>query len=116
MPAFLFIAALAAAPAAHAAMPAMHAATPATRVATAAPLITIGNFTFGPMQVIVPVGATVTWVNGDDVPHTVRAVDNAFHSRPMDTDERFSFTFTKPGVYTYFCSLHPQMTGKVIVR
>jgi plastocyanin len=80
------------------------------------PTITIDNFTFGPMAVTVPVGGTVTWVNGDDVPHTVRAVDGSFHSKPLDTDERFSFTFTKPGVYNYFCSIHPKMTAKVIVR
>ena len=84
--------------------------------ATAGPTITISNFTFGPMQVTVPVGATVTWVNGDDVPHTVRSVDGVFHSKPLDSDERFSFTFTKPGVYSYFCSIHPKMTAKVIVR
>jgi plastocyanin len=78
--------------------------------------VTIGNFTFGPMAVTVPAGATVTWVNEDDVPHTVRAIDGAFHSRALDTDEKFSFTFNTPGVYSYFCSLHPKMTAKVIVR
>lgn len=99
--------------AALAAMPGMTAAAPAT---ASAPVVTIGNFTFGPMTVTVPVGGKVTWVNGDDVPHTVMAVDKSFRSRPIDSDERFSFTFTKPGVYSYFCSLHPRMTGKVIVR
>ena len=84
--------------------------------ATANPTITISNFTFGPMEITVPVGATVTWVNGDDVPHTVRAIDGAFHSKPLDSDERFSFTFTRAGVYSYFCSIHPKMTAKVIVR
>jgi plastocyanin len=90
----------------------------ATSAASAAPgpTITISNFTFGPMEVSVPAGATVTWVNGDDVPHTVRSVDGVFHSKPLDSDERFSFTFTKPGVYSYFCSIHPRMTAKVIVR
>ena len=90
-------------------------AAPAT-AATANPTITISNFTFGPMEITVPIGATVTWVNGDDVPHTVRAIDGAFHSRPLDSDERFSFTFTRAGVYSYFCSIHPKMTAKVIVR
>ena len=83
---------------------------------TANPTITISNFTFGPMEVTIPVGGTVTWVNGDDVPHTVRAVDGSFHSKPLDSDERFSFTFTRPGVYPYFCSIHPKMTAKVTVR
>ncbi|HEX7761251.1 MAG TPA: cupredoxin family copper-binding protein [Caulobacteraceae bacterium] len=92
---------------------ALPTAAPAT---TAAPVVTIGNFTFGPMTVTVPVGGQVTWINGDDVPHTVMAADKSFRSKPIDTDERFSFTFTKPGVYSYFCSLHPKMTGTVIVK
>lgn len=87
-----------------------------TPAATANPTITISNFTFGPMEITVPVGAAVTWLNGDDVPHTVRAIDGTFHSRPLDSDERFSFTFTRAGVYSYFCSIHPKMTAKVIVR
>jgi plastocyanin len=91
------------------------AALPPAATASA-PVVTIGNFTFGPMTVTVPVGGQVTWVNGDDVPHTVVAVDKSFRSKPIDSDERFAFTFTKPGVYTYFCSLHPKMTGTVIVK
>ncbi len=78
--------------------------------------ISIDNFMFSPMTVTVPVGATVTWTNNDDIPHTVRAVDGAFHSRPLDSGDSFSFAFTKPGVYAYFCSIHPKMVGKVIVR
>ena len=78
--------------------------------------VSISNFTFAPKDIVVPVGTTVTWVNGDDVPHVVRAVDGAFHSKPLDSDDRFSFTFTTPGVFSYFCSLHPKMTGKVIVK
>jgi plastocyanin len=91
------------------------AAIPAAATASA-PVVTIGNFTFGPMTLTVPVGSKVTWVNDDDVPHTVVAQDLSFRSKAMDTDERFSFTFTRPGVYSYFCSLHPRMVGKVIVR
>ena len=56
------------------------------------------------------------WTNEDDIPHTVRATDGSFHSKAMDTDDSFSTTFTKPGVYTYFCSLHPKMVGKVVVK
>ena len=77
--------------------------------------ISIDNFMFMPMAVTVPAGATVTWVNHDDVPHNVRAVDSSFHSPALDTDEHYSFTFTKPGVYAYFCSVHPKMVAKVIV-
>ncbi len=92
-----------------------------TQVAATAPAamgttVTIGNFTFGPETVTVPVGTTVTWVNGDDIPHTVVAVDKSFKSKVLDTDDKFSFTFTKPGTYDYFCSIHPHMTGKIVVK
>ncbi|THD74234.1 MAG: amicyanin [Phenylobacterium sp.] len=83
--------------------------------AQAAQTVTIGNFTFGPEALTVKAGTTVTWINGDDVPHTIVAVDKSFRSRVIDTDERFAFTFTKPGAYAYFCSIHPHMTGKIVV-
>ena len=69
-----------------------------------------------PEALTVAVGTTVTWINQDDIPHTVVANDKTFRSKVLDSDERFSFTFTKPGEYGYFCSLHPHMTGKVIVK
>ena len=78
--------------------------------------VNIDNFVFGPATVTVPVGATVTWVNRDDIPHTVVAVDKSFKSKVLDTDEKFSFTFAKAGTYDYFCSIHPHMTGKVVVK
>jgi len=78
--------------------------------------VTIDNFTFGPPTTTVAVGTTVTWTNNDDIPHTVRAVDGSFRSKAMDTADSYSFTFTKPGVYSYFCSLHPKMVGKVVVK
>ena len=90
--------------------------TPAAAQPGAGPIVKIDNFTFGPATLTVPVGATVTWVNQDDIPHQVVANDHGFKSRVMDTDDRFSFTFAKPGEYGYFCSLHPHMVGKVIVR
>ena len=68
------------------------------------------------VQVTVAAGTTVTWTNDDDIPHTVRAVDGSFHSKAMDSADSYSFTFTKPGVYSYFCSLHPKMVGKVVVK
>jgi plastocyanin len=65
----------------------------------------------------VATGTEVTWVNHDDIPHTVVSADKTtFKSRALDTDEKFSFTFSKPGTYTYFCSIHPKMTAKVIVQ
>jgi plastocyanin len=60
-------------------------------------------------------GTTVTWTNADDDPHTVTANDKSFHSVALDTDNKYSFTFTRPGEFAYFCSLHPHMTGKIIV-
>jgi plastocyanin len=67
---------------------------------------------------LVPVGTTVTWTNRDDVPHTAVSTDDpkTFKSKVLDTDEKFSFTFSKAGTYPYFCSIHPKMTGKVIVQ
>ena len=78
--------------------------------------VSIDNFNFSPPALTVAAGTTVTWANHDDIPHTVRAVDGSFHSKAMDTDDSYSFTFTKPGVYSYFCSIHPKMVGKVIVK
>jgi len=78
--------------------------------------VKIDNFSFGPGTLTVPVGTTVTWTNRDDIPHTVVSTDGVFKSKVLDTDEKFSFTFSKPGTYPYFCSIHPKMTGKVIVQ
>jgi plastocyanin len=84
---------------------------------SAAPQITIDNFSFAPPTLTVAAGTQVTWVNHDDIPHTVVSEDKTtFKSRALDTDEKFSFTFSKPGTYTYFCSIHPKMTAKVIVQ
>jgi plastocyanin len=80
--------------------------------------VKIDNFSFGPVTLTVPVGTTVTWINRDDIPHTVVSTDDpkTFKSKVLDTDEKFSFTFSKAGTYPYFCSVHPKMTGKVIVQ
>jgi plastocyanin len=79
-------------------------------------VVTIDNFMFTPMELTVPAGATVTWINKDDVPHTVVSVDHKFKSQALDTDENFSFTFSDPGTYEYFCSVHPRMSGKIVVN
>jgi plastocyanin len=78
--------------------------------------VKIDNFTFGPQRLTVPVGATITWTNEDDIPHTVVSTTMAFRSKALDTDDKFSFTFTTPGSYDYFCSLHPHMTGTIVVE
>ena len=78
--------------------------------------VNIDNFSFGPQELKVPVGTTVVWTNRDDIPHNVVSTEGVFKSKVLDTDEKFSFTFTKPGAYPYFCSIHPKMTGKVVVQ
>jgi plastocyanin len=80
--------------------------------------VKIDNFSFGPVALTVPVGTTVTWTNHDDIPHNTVSTDDpkTFKSKVLDTDEKFSFTFSKPGTYPYFCSIHPKMTGKIIVQ
>jgi amicyanin len=78
--------------------------------------VKIENFTFAPQRVTVKAGTTVTWINDDDIPHTVASATKAFKSKVLDTEDKFSFTFTTAGVYEYFCSLHPHMTGAIVVE
>jgi plastocyanin len=78
--------------------------------------VTIDNFMFSPVTIEVPRGTTVTWVNKDDIPHVVASTSNKFRSRAIDTDGTYTFTFTAPGTYEYFCSVHPKMTGKIVVK
>jgi plastocyanin len=89
-----------------------------TRAAPAPPVasVQIGNFTFQAPVTSVKAGTTVTWTNGDDIPHTVVSKDGLFKSKVLDTGDRFSFTFAKPGQFGYFCSLHPHMTGTIVVK
>lgn len=78
--------------------------------------VKIDNFVFGPQAITVPVGTTVTWTNSDDIPHTAVSTDGVFKSKVMDADEKFSYTFSKAGTYSYYCSVHPKMTGQVVVK
>ena len=78
--------------------------------------VKIANFTFTPKQLTVKAGDTVTWVNEDDIPHTVMSKTKLFRSKPLDTDNKFSFTFATQGTFDYFCSLHPMMTGSIVVE
>jgi plastocyanin len=78
--------------------------------------VKVDNFSFGPAILTVAVGTTVTWANRDDIPHTIVSTDKIFKSKVLDTDEKFSFTFAKPGTYPYFCSIHPKMTGSIAVQ
>jgi plastocyanin len=75
----------------------------------------IDNFVFKPDTITVRAGTTVVWENDDDIPHTVVALDGAFRSQALDTEDKFSFTFAQAGMFEYFCSLHPRMKGQVVV-
>jgi len=79
--------------------------------------IGIDNFSFAPSPMTVPVGTRVTWVNRDDVPHQIVSTEKRFASSPvLDTNQRYSYAFTSPGTYAYFCSIHPRMTGTIVAR
>ena len=78
--------------------------------------VKIDNFSFAPTSLTVRVGTQITWTNRDDVPHIVVEDDKTFRSKVLDTDEKFTFTPTKPGTYKYYCSIHPKMTAKVVVE
>ena len=84
--------------------------------APAAAEVNIDNFSFSPATITVKAGTAITWTNRDDIPHTVVADDKSFKSKALDTGDKFTFTATKPGTYSYFCSVHPKMTGKLIVE
>jgi plastocyanin len=92
-----------------------HAAVPAAPPAAGAE-VKIDNFSFTPASITVAVGTQVTWTNRDDIPHTVVTEDKTIKSKALDTDEKFSTTFDKPGTYSYFCSIHPKMKGTVVVQ
>jgi len=95
------------------------ASAPATQpTSKPAFVVQIDNFMFKPKELEIAVGDTVTWRNADDVPHTATSKDDpqTFDSGPLDTDDKYSFTFSKPGKYTYYCKVHPHMTGVVVVK
>jgi plastocyanin len=87
--------------------------------AAEAPTVTIDNYMFMPQDLTIPVGGSITWVNHDSDIHSVAADDGSpvmFKSPGLDTDDKFTFTFTKAGTYLYHCTLHPHMTGKIVVQ
>ena len=92
------------------------ASTPSAPAANAAaPLVHINNFAFGPQTLTVRAGTTVTWINDDEEPHTVTASDHSYRSQILNTGMRVSHRYDTPGQYAYFCSLHPHMTGRIVV-
>jgi plastocyanin len=77
-------------------------------------------YEFMPMELTVPAGTTVTWINNDEAEHTVTASDGLFDSGNIMTANvapgaSFSFTFTEPGTYEYTCTIHPRMSGTIVV-
>jgi amicyanin len=94
----------------------------ATATSTTLPVqeaqVEIDDFAFKPMELTIPAGTKVTWVNKDDVPHTATSSDDpvTFDSKTLDTDQKYSFTFSNPGTYNYYCKPHPFMTGTVLVK
>jgi plastocyanin len=78
--------------------------------------VRVDNFTFSPDTLTVPVNSTVTWINKDDIPHVIASNDGLFKSKALDTDDKYSYTFTKAGTHQYFCSIHPKMVGKITVQ
>ncbi|HLI12247.1 MAG TPA: cupredoxin family copper-binding protein [Alphaproteobacteria bacterium] len=95
-----------------AASPAIDASAQAGKTAE----IDIKNFHFAPETLSIAAGTTVTWVNADESPHTIAEANGAFRSAGLDTNDKFSHTFTQPGEFTYICTIHPQMVGKIIVK
>jgi len=89
---------------------------PASGTSSKAATVTVDNFAFTPASLAVPVGAEVTWINHDDVPHTITASDKSFTSPALDTDGKFTRVFSQPGSYSYYCAIHPHMTATVIVK
>lgn len=78
--------------------------------------VTIDNFTFTPAELDIAVGTTVTWINHDDIPHSVVASGKEFRSKALDTDDSYSFTFATAGTFRYFCGLHPHMVADIVVK
>ncbi|HEV2335907.1 MAG TPA: cupredoxin family copper-binding protein [Stellaceae bacterium] len=100
--------------AALAAMPAVALAADAT--ASAPAVVEIHNMKFNPATLTVAAGTKVTWVNEDNSPHTVTDRGKVFRSGGLDTKDSFSYTFAAPGEFTYFCTIHPMMVGKIVVK
>jgi len=93
------------------------AAQPASAESTSpAAEVKIDNFAYAPGVITVKAGTQVTWINHDDIPHTVDSTQGKFKSAALDTEDKFQFRFTEAGEYPFYCRMHPKMTGKIIVQ
>ncbi|MFI9387674.1 cupredoxin family copper-binding protein [Kutzneria sp. NPDC052558] len=79
--------------------------------------VSIKNFAFDPPSITVKAGATVTWTNADQDPHTVTSNGKSgpLNSKPLNQGDTFQFTFTQAGAFSYLCTIHPFMTATVTV-
>ncbi len=88
-----------------------------TQSASVAPtVVEIQNLKFSPATLTIAAGTKVTWVNEDKAPHTVTDKGKVFRSAGLDVKDSFSYTFEAPGEFTYFCTIHPMMVGKIVVK
>jgi plastocyanin len=78
--------------------------------------VTIKNFDYSPMEMDIAAGTTVVWKNLDGEPHTIASVDGMFRSPALDQNDSYSFTFNRPGVFKYICSIHPKMKATITVK
>jgi plastocyanin len=78
--------------------------------------VTIDNFAFSPATLTVSPGTQVTWTNEDDIPHSIVVTNASVHSKPLDSNDTFSYRFDKAGTYAYICGLHPHMQGQIVVQ
>jgi plastocyanin len=84
--------------------------------APSTPTVDIAKFAFSPKEITIAPGTKIVWTNHDETPHTVTSNDKSFASKGLDTDDKFEHTFASEGNFTYYCTLHPFMTGVVHVR
>jgi plastocyanin len=84
--------------------------------AAPAPTVDIAKFAFAPKEITIAPGTKIIWTNHDETPHTVTSNDKSFASKGLDTDDKFEHTFSSEGDFTYYCTLHPFMTGVVHVH
>ncbi len=88
----------------------------ANRAGAADAIVRIDNFTFSPTPATIAKGATMTWINNDDIPHSIYCPSLNLRSHPMDTGESFAHRFDQPGTFDYMCGIHPHMRGQIIVE
>jgi plastocyanin len=97
-------------------IPLLAAFAAASAFAADEPTIQIQKFAFAPKEITIAPGTKVVWINHDETPHTINASDKTFASKAMDTDDRYEHVFASEGDFSYFCTLHPFMTGIVHVH